>query len=81
MNVNDAWEFVIDYSRVTLQIVVSLTDDSRGIFYDRNMLIVQVNNVESKNIWIILPSQVNIWVESFIPLNSNRFHKFNIGLL
>ncbi len=32
---------VVDYSpRVMLQIVASLTDDSRGASYDRNMFIV-----------------------------------------
>ncbi len=32
---------VIDDSRVTLQIVASLTDNSTGIIYDRNVFIVQ----------------------------------------
>ncbi len=41
MNVNDASRIVIDDSRVTLQIVASLTDDSRGIIYDRNVFMVQ----------------------------------------
>ncbi len=42
MSVNDASRIVIDDSKVTLQIVASLTDDSRGSMYDdRNMFIVQ----------------------------------------
>jgi hypothetical protein len=38
---NDASGIVSDDSRVMLQIVVSLTDDSRGIIYKQNMVIVQ----------------------------------------
>ncbi len=41
MSVNDASRIVIDNSRVTLQIVSSLTDDSGGIIYCCNMFIVQ----------------------------------------
>jgi hypothetical protein len=41
MSVNDAFRIVIDDSRVMLQIVASLSDDSRGIIYDCNMFIVQ----------------------------------------
>jgi hypothetical protein len=41
-SVNDPFRSIIDYSRVTLQILASLTDYSRGIIYDRNMFIVQV---------------------------------------
>jgi hypothetical protein len=33
MSANDASRIVIDESRVTLQIVASLTDDSRGVIY------------------------------------------------
>jgi hypothetical protein len=48
---------VINYTpRVTLQIVASLTDDSRGVFYDCNMFKVQatgntkeVEEVNKKN--------------------------------
>ncbi len=39
MSVNYAFRFVIDASNVMLQIVVSLSDDSRGIIYDRNSFI------------------------------------------
>ncbi len=41
MSVNDASGIVIDVSRVMLQIVGSLTDDSRGVIYDCNMFIIQ----------------------------------------
>ncbi len=41
MSLNDASRIIIDNSRVMLPIVASLTDDSRGIIYDRNMFIVQ----------------------------------------
>ncbi len=41
MSVNDTSRIVIDDSRVMLQIVASLTDNSRGIIYDCNMFIVQ----------------------------------------
>jgi len=41
MSVNDAFKIVIDDSRVILQIAASLTDDTRGIIYIRNMFIVQ----------------------------------------
>jgi hypothetical protein len=39
--VNDTSRCVIDDSRVALQIVASLTDDSRGVIYDRNVFILQ----------------------------------------
>ncbi len=45
MSENDASGIVIDDSRVMLQIVVSLTDDSRGIIYNKNMVIVQATEV------------------------------------
>ncbi len=40
MSVNDASRIVTDDSRVMLQIMVSLTDDYRGVIYHRNVLIV-----------------------------------------
>ncbi len=43
MSVNDASRIIIGDSRVMLKIVASHADDSRGIFYDYNMLIVQAN--------------------------------------
>ncbi len=45
MSVNDASRIVIDDSRVRFQIVASLTDDSKGIIYNRNMFRVQANRV------------------------------------
>ena len=41
MSENDASSIVFDESRVTLQIVASLTGDSRGVNYYRNMFIVE----------------------------------------
>jgi len=41
MSKNDASRIAIDNSRVTIQIVASLTDNSRGIIYDGDMFIVQ----------------------------------------
>jgi hypothetical protein len=41
MGGNDAFRIVIEDFRVTLQIVVSLTEDSRGIIYDHTMFILQ----------------------------------------
>ncbi len=40
MSVNDVPRAISDDSRVTLQIVASLTDDSRHVIYNRNMFIV-----------------------------------------
>jgi hypothetical protein len=40
MSVNDISGIVIDDSRVTLQIVASLTDDSRNIIYECKMFIL-----------------------------------------
>ncbi len=45
MSVKDASRIVIGDSRVTLQIVVLLTDDSRSVMYDHNMFIVQTNSL------------------------------------
>ncbi len=51
MSVNDACRIVIDDSKVMLQIVASLTDDSRGIIYDSNMFIIQA--IGSQTHWDI----------------------------
>jgi hypothetical protein len=48
MSINDAFKIVIDDSWVALQIVASLTDNSRGIIYDRSIFIVQANGLFSK---------------------------------
>ncbi len=49
MSVNDASKIVIDAFRVMLQVVVSLTDDSRGVIYGHNMFIVQAAGPNVKN--------------------------------
>ena len=41
MSVNDASRIVIDNSRVMLQIVTSITGDSRGIVNKHSMFILQ----------------------------------------
>ncbi len=41
MSVNEASRIVIDDFRVLLKMLVSLTDNSRGIIYDHNMFVVQ----------------------------------------
>ncbi len=41
MIVNDVYRIVIEDSGVTLQIVASLTDNSRGVIDNCNMFIVQ----------------------------------------
>jgi hypothetical protein len=45
LTVNDASKIVIDDSSVTLQIVASLSDNSRGVIYDRNVFIVQATGL------------------------------------
>jgi hypothetical protein len=44
---HDTSRSVNDASRVTLQTVASLTDDSRGVVYDCKMLIVQATEMAS----------------------------------
>jgi len=41
MSVNDASRIITEDKKVTLKIVASLTDDSRGVNYDCNMFIDQ----------------------------------------
>ncbi len=41
MSVNDASRIIIGNSRVMIEIVASLSDDSRGVIYDCNLFIVQ----------------------------------------
>jgi hypothetical protein len=41
MSVNDAFRITIDTFRVMLQIVASVTDNSRGVIYNLNVFIVQ----------------------------------------
>ncbi len=45
MSVSDDYRIIIDDSRVMLLIVVSLTDNSRGVIYDCNMFIVQATGL------------------------------------
>ncbi len=47
MSVNDASRIITDDSRVMLQIVASLTDDSRGIIYDHSMFMAQATVLTS----------------------------------
>ncbi len=44
MSANGASRSIIDDSRVTLHIVASITDNSRGVTCDRNMFIVQATS-------------------------------------
>ncbi len=39
----------LDDSRVMLQILASVTDDSRGVIYNRNVFMVQVNGDQGYN--------------------------------
>ncbi len=49
MSVNDAFKIALDDSRVMLQIVASLIDNSRGIIYDCNVFIIQATVVKKRN--------------------------------
>jgi hypothetical protein len=40
----NGYKIIIDDSRVTLQIVASLTDDSRGVINDCNIFIIQTTD-------------------------------------
>ena len=48
MSVNDVPRTISEDSRGTLQIVASLTDDSRGVIYDINIFIIQFNVLVKK---------------------------------
>jgi hypothetical protein len=50
MSVNDAPRIVIDNSRVMLQIVESLTDESRGVIYNRMFIVEATASVWNKYI-------------------------------
>ncbi len=54
MIVNDASRIIIDDSRVPLQIMASLTDNSRGIIFDRNMFKVQATEIKTMYLLIRL---------------------------
>ncbi len=47
MSVNDTPRIIINNSRVMLQIVAPLTDNSRGIIYESNVFIVQATAYNS----------------------------------
>jgi hypothetical protein len=49
MSVNDASKIELDDSRVVLQIVALLTDNSRGIIYECNVFIIQATVVKKRN--------------------------------
>jgi len=46
MSSNDTAKIVVDDYRLMLQIVASITDDSRGVIYNCKMFIVQTTAVE-----------------------------------
>jgi hypothetical protein len=53
MSVNGTSRIVIEDSRVMLLIVASLSDNSRGMIYDRNVSIVQNIAVHvTKNVFV-----------------------------
>ncbi len=54
MSVNDTSRSVIDNSRVVLQmqILMPLTDDSRGVIYDHHMFILQETDVRIHSVGI-----------------------------
>jgi len=59
MSVNDTSRIAIDNSTAMLQIVVSLTDDSRGIIYDRNMFIAQAQ-INPFPVWMSIDNLLNV---------------------
>ncbi len=46
--VNDTSGIIIENSKVMLQIGASITDDSKGVIYNRNMFIVQAPSHDEK---------------------------------
>ncbi len=56
MSVNDATRIIIDNSTVMLHILPSLTDDSRGLNYNRNLFMVQARNTKGGSITVPLTS-------------------------
>ncbi len=49
MRVYDPSRIILDDSRVMLQILASVTDNSRGVIYNRNVFMVQVNGDQGYN--------------------------------
>ncbi len=80
MSVNDASCIVIDDSRVMLQIVASLTDDSRGMIYECNIFIVQVTELEAGWWFIAKFLGLNCLLKSFavksLAVRGNILHNF-----
>jgi hypothetical protein len=62
MSVNDASRIVIDDSRVMLLIVGSLTDNFRGVIYDRNMFKVQATAAEELHVKSYLYIYIYIYI-------------------
>jgi hypothetical protein len=48
MSVNHNCRIIIDGSRVMLQIVASLNDDSRGVIYNYDVFIIEASDVNKK---------------------------------
>ncbi len=74
MSVNDASGIVIDDSRVKLQIVASLTDNSRGVIYNCNMFIVQASEYffSFGGSWVICIYVISLKIqENFLELILN----------
>jgi hypothetical protein len=70
----DASRIIIYYSRVMLQIVASLTDNSSGIIYDCNMFIVQTPVVNVLKLFFFVTDIKSNKLEKFVsgkPLKSS----------
>jgi hypothetical protein len=63
MSVNDTSRIVIDSSRVMLPIVATLTDDSRGVIYNRNMFIVQGTALSGWQLQALSPIEIIVNLE------------------
>ncbi len=66
---NDASRIIIDNSRVALQIVSKLTDDSRGIFYNCDMFIVQAIGGQIW-LWYVVKFKKTIFLVEQFPLQA-----------
>jgi len=63
MSVNDTSMSLIEDSRVMLQIVATLTDDSRGVIYNRNMFIVQGSALSGWQLQALSPIEIIVNLE------------------
>jgi hypothetical protein len=77
MRENDASVVVINDSKVMLQIVASLTDDSRGVIYCRNMFIVQATE-HFKNWRFYMSLYFYLWLQ--LVLRYSHFSIFSASL-